>query len=99
VLLVKVTNKETQTVVSALIKQAKKLPTESYEFLTWDRGKELAAHRRFTLATKFYGQKIYLSAMDAMDMFRSMPRKCRNIRPYFEGRLCECETILRCAPG
>jgi IS30 family transposase len=47
----KVANKETQTVVSALIEQAKKLPTELYKSLTWDRGKELADHRRFTLAT------------------------------------------------
>ena len=51
VMLVKVANKETQTVVSALIKQAKKLPTELYKSLTWDRGKELAAHQQFTLAT------------------------------------------------
>ena len=51
VMLVKVANKETQTVVSALIKQARKLPTELYKSLTWDRGKELAAHQRFTLAT------------------------------------------------
>ena len=51
VMLVKVTNKDTQTVVSALIRQAKKLPTELYKSLTWDRGKELADHRRFTLAT------------------------------------------------
>ena len=50
-MLVKVTNKDTQTVVSALIKQAKKLPTELYKSLTWDRGKELAAHKQFTLAT------------------------------------------------
>ena len=51
VMLAKVANKETQTVVSALIKQAKKLPTELYKSLTWDRGKELAAHKQFTLAT------------------------------------------------
>ena len=38
-------------VVSALIKQAKKLPNELYKSLTWDHGKELADHRRFTLAT------------------------------------------------
>ena len=37
--------------VSALIKHAKKLPTELYQSLTWDRGLELAEHRRFTLAT------------------------------------------------
>ena len=51
VMLAKVANKDTRTVVSALIRQAKKLPTELYKSLTWDRGKELAAHRRFTLAT------------------------------------------------
>ncbi len=51
VMLAKVANKETQTVVSALIKQAKKLPNELYKSLTWDRGKELSDHRRFTLAT------------------------------------------------
>ncbi len=51
VMLAKVANKDTQTVVSALIKQAKKLPNELYKSLTWDRGKELADHRQFTLAT------------------------------------------------
>ena len=51
VMLAKVANKETQTVVSALIRQARKLPTELYKSLTWDRGKELADHRRFSLAT------------------------------------------------
>src|SRR5476651_779703 len=51
VMLAKVDNKDTQSVVSALIKQAKKLPSELYKSLTWDRGKELTDHRRFTLAT------------------------------------------------
>ncbi len=51
VMLAKVANKETGTVVSALITQARKLPTELYKSLTWDRGKELADHRRFSLAT------------------------------------------------
>jgi IS30 family transposase len=51
VMLAKLANKDTQTVVSALIKQSKKLPNELYQSLTWDRGKELADHRRFTLAT------------------------------------------------
>jgi IS30 family transposase len=50
-MLVRVANKETQTVVTALIKQAKKLPNELYKSLTWDRGMELADHRRFSLAT------------------------------------------------
>ena len=51
VMLVKVQNKDTESVVSALIKQAHKLPRELYKSLTWDRGKELADHKRFTLAT------------------------------------------------
>src|SRR5258708_33277378 len=51
VMLAKVANKDTQTVVSALIKQAKKLPNELYKSLTWERGKELSDHRRFTLTT------------------------------------------------
>jgi IS30 family transposase len=34
-----------------LINQAHKLPRELYKSLTWDRGKELADHKRFTLAT------------------------------------------------
>ena len=51
VMLVKVANKETQTVISALIKQSKKLPSELKKSLTWDRGKELMNHRRFSLAT------------------------------------------------
>ena len=51
VMLAKVKDKRSETVVSALIKQAHKLPSELYKSLTWDRGKELADHRRFTLAT------------------------------------------------
>jgi IS30 family transposase len=51
VMLAKVADKSTQTVVSALIKQAKKLPTELFKSLTWDQGKELTDHRRFSLAT------------------------------------------------
>ena len=51
VMLAKVADKSTQAVVSALIKQAKKLPTELFKSLTWDQGKELTDHRRFSLAT------------------------------------------------
>ncbi len=51
VMLVKVASKDTETVINALIKHAHKLPRELYKSLTWDRGKELAAHRRFSLAT------------------------------------------------
>jgi IS30 family transposase len=51
VMLVKVPNKETETVINALIRQAHKLPSELYKSLTWDRGKEMSDHQRFTLAT------------------------------------------------
>lgn len=51
VLLAKVDGKDSKTVIDALIKQAHKLPRELYKSLTWDRGKEMAEHKRFTLAT------------------------------------------------
>jgi len=51
VMLVKIKGKDTETVINALIKHAHKLPQELYRSLTWDRGKEMADHKRFTLAT------------------------------------------------
>ena len=51
VMLAKVHSKDTESVVTALIKHAHKLPNELYQSLTWDRGKEMADHKRFTLAT------------------------------------------------
>jgi IS30 family transposase len=51
VMLAKVPSRDTETVINALIKQADKLPRELYKSLTWDRGKELTDHKRFSLAT------------------------------------------------
>jgi IS30 family transposase len=51
VMLGKIPSRDTRTVVDALIKLAKKLPDHLYQSLTWDRGKELADHKRFTVAT------------------------------------------------
>lgn len=51
VMLAKVDSKKTEAVIDALIKQARKLPRELYPSLTWDRGKEMADHKRFSLAT------------------------------------------------
>ena len=51
VMLARVSSKNTETVINALIKQAYKLPGELYKSLTWDRGKEMHDHKRFTLAT------------------------------------------------
>ena len=51
VMLARVPSKDTKTVINALIKQAHKLPRELYKSLTWDRGKEMADHERFSLDT------------------------------------------------
>jgi IS30 family transposase len=51
VLLAKVPNRDSASVITALINQAHRLPDELLKSLTWDRGKEMAQHKRFTLAT------------------------------------------------
>ena len=51
VMLARVASKDTETVVDALIKNARRLPQELYKSLTWDRGSEMAHHKRFALAT------------------------------------------------
>jgi IS30 family transposase len=50
-MLLKVPNKNTASVVAALAKHIGKLPQELRRSLTWDRGKEMAAHKSFTVAT------------------------------------------------
>lgn len=49
--LVQVANRETATVVSALSEHVLQLPAGLMRTLTWDQGKEMAAHKRFTVAT------------------------------------------------
>ena len=51
VMLAKVPNRDITSVINALIAQAHRLPDELVKSLTWDRGKEMAQHKRFTLAT------------------------------------------------
>ena len=50
-MLAKVPSRDTATVIKALIRQARRLPQELYKSLTWDQGKELSAHKQFSLAT------------------------------------------------
>lgn len=50
-LLVRVKGRDTDSVVTAISTQVRKLPAELRRSLTWDRGKEMTAHRRFTVAT------------------------------------------------
>ena len=56
VCLVRVTGKQTQTVVRALTQHVQRLPAGLMATLTWDRGLELAAHRTFSIAT---GVQVY----------------------------------------
>ena len=56
VCLVRLTGKDTQTVVQALTQHVQRLPVGLMATLTWDRGLELAAHRTFSIAT---GVQVY----------------------------------------
>lgn len=51
VMLVQVPGKDTISVVNALATHVRALPDTMMKTLTWDRGTELAEHRRFTIAT------------------------------------------------
>ena len=50
-MLIKVPSKDAATVVGAPSKHVRKLPAELRRSLTWDRGKEMADHKSFTVAT------------------------------------------------
>jgi IS30 family transposase len=51
VLLVHVEGKDSDSVVEALVRQVQQLPQGLMASLTWDRGMELAQHKRFSIAT------------------------------------------------
>ena len=85
-MLAKIPSRDTQTVVSALIKQAKKLLDELYKSLTWDRGKELTNYKRYTMTTNTAGYfcdpqspwqrgPISLLPTDALRIFRRLARR------------------------
>ncbi len=80
VMLAKVENKNTQTVISALIKQSRKLPNELYKSLTWDRGSELTDHQRFTMATDI---KVYFCDPQSPWQRGSNENTNRLLRQYF----------------
>jgi IS30 family transposase len=83
VMLVKVASKDTETVINALIKQAGKLPRELYRSLTWDRGKELTDHKRFTLATDI---QVYFCDPKSPWQRGSNENTNRLLRQYFPKR-------------
>lgn len=49
--LVQVTGKDSTSVVTALIREVQRLPEGLMASLTWDRGREMAQHHRFSVAT------------------------------------------------
>jgi len=51
VMLVRVGGKDTESVVAAIGEQVRRLPKTMVNTLTWDRGPEMAAHKKFTVAT------------------------------------------------
>lgn len=51
VMLVGVRGKDTESVVMALSEQIRRLPRTMIDTLTWDRDTEMAAHKKFTVAT------------------------------------------------
>jgi IS30 family transposase len=51
VMLVRVGGKDTESVVAALREQIQRLPAAMMETLTWDRGTEMASHKKFTVVT------------------------------------------------
>ena len=80
VMLIKVDDRKSGTVVPALIKQAKKLPTELYKSFTWDRGAEMADHQRFTLATDI---KVYFCDPQSPWQRGSNENTNRLLRQYY----------------
>jgi IS30 family transposase len=79
-ILVKVKGKDTANVVSALVKQVRKLPAKLRQSLTWDRGMEMAQHRRFTLATNL---KVYFCDPQSPWQRGTNENTNRLLRQYF----------------
>jgi transposase, IS30 family len=80
VMLAKINSNDTETVINALIAQARKLPGELYQSLTWDRGHEMADHKRFTLTTDI---KVYFCDPQSPWQRGSNENTNRLLRQYF----------------
>jgi len=65
-MLVTLDNKKTEQVVPALARQMIDLADQLKQSLTWDRGTELAAHQKFTVATEidvYFCDPIHIQAV------------------------------------
>jgi IS30 family transposase len=79
-MLVKVNGKDTNSVVSALTRQIKKMPRQLRESLTWDRGMELADDKTFTMATD---TKVYFCDPQSPWQRKTNENTNRLLRQYF----------------
>ena len=79
-MLVKVAGKDTNSVVTALSQQVRKLPAELRKSLTWDRGMELARHKQFTIATNV---KVYFCDPQSPWQRGTNENTNRLLRQYF----------------
>jgi IS30 family transposase len=50
-MLIRLPDREAPTVAHALARRIRRLPASLKQSLTWDRGKEMAQHKAFTVAT------------------------------------------------
>ena len=78
--LVKVASKDTDTLVSALTRQVRKLPASLRRSLTWDRGLEMAKHKTFTVATN---EKVYFCDPQSPWQRGTNENTNRLLRQYF----------------
>lgn len=79
-IMVKVPGKETLPVVSALSEQMLQLPSLLKKSLTWDRGCELAAHKKFSMATNM---KVYFCDPSSPWQRGSNENTNKLLRQYF----------------
>jgi len=79
-MLVQVNGKDTESVISALCREVKRLPVELKKTLTWDRGGELGGHKKFTVATDI---KVYFCDPQSPWQRGSNENTNRLLRQYF----------------
>lgn len=80
VMLVKLNGKDTSSVVSALSQQVQQLPVGLMASLTWDRGPEMASHKRLTVATDV---KVYFCDPQSPWQRGTSENTNRLLRQYF----------------
>jgi IS30 family transposase len=89
-MLVKVRRKDTTSVVNQLVRQVKTLPRGLMSSLTWDRGTELAQHKRFSVATDV---KVYFCDPSSPWQRGTNENTNRLLRQYFpDGTDLSCMT-------